>query len=415
MIGWKLLMFDLIQRTIDLVLWTPPGIDGKEARYYMFHRLGPWVASFSHGLWAITFALNGVTVMANYNIAVTLLFAVYGFLWPRRQGPMWYIHFLYFGEIPLHALLGTLYAGVGAMFWLFPLVSAIVCLVTPQFSWARKTLICSGLVAYAVLVGVLEITSQPWVIMPDASIIFLFVLNTISVSSALVFYLGLNQYLVETAEEGMKREYERAENLLHNILPTPIALRLKNGERVIANEHREVSVIFADIANFTAASSQLSAGELVESLNLIFTEFDNLADNYGAEKIKTIGDAYMVVVGVPEDKRNHAEIAIELATEMHKVAVAISAHTHFNVNLRVGVNSGPVVAGVIGKRKFAYDLWGDAVNLASRMESQGLPGQIIVTENTAKLLSDRFTVTPEGIRDIKGKGEIPIFSVKTNT
>ena len=189
---------------------------------------------------------------------------------------------------------------------------------------------------------------------------------------------------------------------------------MKNGERVIANEHREVSVIFADIANFTAASSQLSAGELVESLNLIFTEFDNLADTFDAEKIKTIGDAYMVVVGVPEEKRNHAEIAIELATEMLSAAETISSRTHFDVNLRVGVNSGPVVAGVIGKRKFAYDLWGDAVNLASRMESQGMPGQIIVTENTAKLLSDRFTVTPEGIRDIKGKGEIPIFSVQAN-
>ena len=407
-------MSDLIQRAIGLMLWTPPEMEDKEARYYSFHRLGPWVASFSHGLWAVIFALNGVAVMAYYNIAVTLLFAAYGYLWPRRQGPMWYIHLLYFAEIPLHALLGTLHAGLEAMFWLFPLVSAIVCLVTPQFSWVRKTLICSALLACAISIGVLAILSQPWVVMSDASVIFLFVLNTISVSSALVFYLGLNQHLVETAEAGMKREYERAENLLHNILPSPIALRLKNGERVIANDHREVSVIFADIADFTAASAKLSPGELVQSLNLIFTEFDSLADSYGAEKIKTIGDAYMVVVGVPEDKRNHAEIAIELATEMLTAAAAISSRTHFDVNLRIGVNSGPVVAGVIGKRKFAYDLWGDAVNMASRMESQGAPGQIIVTENTAKLLTDRFTVTPEGLRDIKGKGEIPIFSVQTN-
>ncbi|MEO9574717.1 MAG: adenylate/guanylate cyclase domain-containing protein [Lentilitoribacter sp.] len=407
-------MSDVIQRTIDLILWTPPGMEGTDARYYMFHRLGPWVAGFTHGLWAITFALNGVTVMAYYNIAVTLLFVLYGYLWPRRQGPMWYILLLYFGEIPLHALLGTLHAGVGAMFWLFPLVPAIVCLVTPQFSWVRKTLICSALVACAISIGVVAITSQPWVIMPEMSVIFLFVVNTISVSSAFILYLGINQHLVETAEAGLKREYERAENLLHNILPSPIALRLKNGERVIANDHLEVSVIFSDIADFTAASAKLSPRELVESLNLIFTEFDILADRFGAEKIKTIGDAYMVVVGVPEDKRNHAEIAIELATEMLVAAKSISSRTHFDINLRVGINSGPVVAGVIGKRKFAYDLWGDAVNLASRMESQGTPGQIIVTENTAKLLTSRFKVTSEGIRDIKGKGEIPIFSVQSN-
>ncbi|MEX0338883.1 MAG: adenylate/guanylate cyclase domain-containing protein [Arenibacterium sp.] len=408
-------MPDPLQRIIRLMLWTPPELEGKEARYFMFHRLGPWVACFSHGLWAYTFALNGVTFMAYYNGAVTLMFALYGYLWPRRKCPVWYIHLLYFGEIPLHALLGTLYAGTEAMFWLFPLVPAIVCLVTPQFSWGLKTVICTSLTVCAVAIGILAIGAQPWVLMPEVAIMFLFVVNTISVSSAFVFYLGVNQFLVETAEDGLKREYDRAENLLHNILPSPIALRLKNGERVIANEHREVSVIFADIANFTAVSSQLSAADLVESLNLIFTEFDNLSDRYGAEKIKTIGDAYMVVVGVPEDKRNHAEIAIELAFEMQKASVAISSHTHFDVNLRIGVNSGPVVAGVIGKRKFAYDLWGDAVNLASRMESQGAPGQIIVTENTAKLLTDRFTVIPEGIRDIKGKGEIPVFSVQANT
>ena len=407
-------MPELIQRLVDLLFWSPPGTEAKEARYFSFHRLGPWVACFSHGLWAIVFAANGVTFLAYYNVIVTLLFAFYGYLWFRNRAPNWFVHLLYFGEIPLHALLGTLYTGLPTMFLLFPLVSAVVCFINPHFSWRRKTLICTALVTCTVLIGVLAIISQPWVEISQASVVLLFVANTISVSVALVFYLGINQYLVESAEAGLKREYERAERLLHNILPNPIAARLKDGERVIANEHKEVSVIFADIANFTEASSQLSPGELVESLNLIFSEFDNLADSYNAEKIKTIGDAYMVVIGAPEENKNHAEVAVDLAMDMHDAAKAISSSTHFDVNLRIGINSGPVVAGVIGKRKFAYDLWGDAVNLASRMESQGEPGQTIITGNTAELLSDRFSVTAKGSRDIKGKGKIPVFSVQAS-
>ena len=405
-------MPDIIQRIVDLLFWAPEGMEAREARYLSFHRLSPWVACFSHGLWAMVFALNGVTFMAYYNVVVTLMFAFYGYLWFRLRAPNWYIHLLFFGEIPLHALLGTLYTGLPTMFWLFPLISAVVCFINPQFSWARKTLICTALVTWSVIIGLLALAFQPWVEISQASIVMLFVANTISVSVALVFYLGINQYLVESAEAGLKREYERAESLLHNILPSPIAARLKDGERVIANEHLEVSVIFANIADFTAASSQLSPGELVESLNLIFSEFDNLADKYRAEKIKTIGDAYMVVVGAPEENKSHAEVAVDLAMEMHRAARSISSSTHFDVNLRIGINSGPVVAGVIGKRKFAYDLWGDAVNLASRMESQGEPGQIIITQNTADLLSNRFSVTARGSRDIKGKGKIPVFSVQ---
>ena len=170
-------------------------------------------------------------------------------------------------------------------------------------------------------------------------------------------------------------------------------------------------MIFADIVNFTEASAKLVPGELVETLNLVFSEFDRLAEIHGAEKIKTIGDAYMVVVGAPDSNDNHAEVAVALALDMQKVVKELRGKTHFEVNLRIGVNTGPVVAGVIGSRKFAYDLWGDAVNVAARMESHSEPGKILTTEITASALSDRFVVTPEGIRDIKGKGPVPVFSV----
>ena len=400
-----------IKRFYEFMLSTPAGMTGKNARYYIFHRLGPWVACFSHGSWIIVFALNDLMFMAYYNVVVTALFVLYGILWTRMMGPMWFIHLLYFIEIPLHALLGTLYTGPVTMFWMFALVPAIIGLITPQFSWALKATICFVLLAFACALGAWAITNPAWAQVSNGWTIFLFVTNTISVSMAFVFYLGVNQFLVESAEENLKREFDRAEGLLRNILPNPIALRLKDGERVIANEHRDVSVIFADIADFTAVSSELSPTELVEMLNLVFSEFDNLADKHGAEKIKTIGDAYMAVVGVPEDNGRHAEIAVALASDMINAADTLSEKSHFDIKLRVGINSGPVVAGVIGKRKFAYDLWGDAVNMASRMESQSKPGEIIISESTANLLSDRFVVTPQGSRDIKGKGATAIFGV----
>ena len=137
-----------------------------------------------------------------------------------------------------------------------------------------------------------------------------------------------------------------------------------------------------------------------------------ISDRHGAEKIKTIGDAYMVVVGVPDARRNHAEAAVDLACEMQKAATALRQRTHFEVKLRIGVNSGPVVAGVIGQRKFAYDLWGDAVNVASRMESHGEPGMILVTEATAALLPQKYSIVPQGVRDVKGKGAMPVLSVE---
>ncbi len=405
-------MLHLMQNLLHFLVWVPEGLKGKHARYYMFHRAGAWVACFSHGSWIVVFALNDVWFMAYYNMVVTALFAIYGVLWHRVQGPMWFIHFLYFIEIPLHALLGTLYTGFATMFWMFSMIPALVCLLTPQFSWHLKISICAGLVALSCALGVWAILGAPWASFSTAWVVYLFVTNTISITIAFVVYLGMNQHLVEVAEDGLEREFERAEGLLRNILPDPIALRLKDGERVIANEHREVSVIFADIADFTAASSKLSPSELVETLNLVFSEFDNLADKHGAEKIKTIGDAYMAVVGVPDEHGTHADVAVDLAVDMLKAAEALRAKTHFNVRRRVGINSGPVVAGVIGKSKFAYDLWGDAVNMASRMESEGAPGQIIATEETVRLLSDRFAVSPEGTREIKGKGTTPVFSVQ---
>jgi class 3 adenylate cyclase len=405
------LMADPLRKLADFLLYVPDTLTGEDARQYMFFRIGAWVATATHASWVIVFALNGVALVAWYNVVVTALFAFSGHTWRDRRGPMWFMLTLYLIEIPLHGFLGTLFTGLETMFWLMGFIATIPCLIAPQLSWRTKFVLSGVITAFCCACAVFALSLQPLTPFPVAWVVYLLVSNVLSVSSAFVLYLGLNQYSVLIAEQRLTEEFDRAEGLLRNILPDPIALRLKDGERVIANEHREVSVIFADIVDFTAASAKLTPGELVETLNLVFSEFDTIADKYGAEKIKTIGDAYMVVVGVPDANDNHAKVAVDLARDMLHAADALSERAHFDVRLRIGINSGPVVAGVIGKRKFAYDLWGDAVNVASRMESHGTPGKILVTEETARLLPPGFPITPEGSRDVKGKGATPVFGI----
>ena len=204
-------------------------------------------------------------------------------------------------------------------------------------------------------------------------------------------------------------ERARSERLLLNILPAPIAERLKSSEDAIAEHSDGVTVLFADIVGFTPLSANKTPQALVELLNRIFSEFDALADAHGLEKIKTIGDAYMAVAGLPNPWPDHAPRAARMALAMLDVTARVAAETGEQLALRIGLDSGPVVAGVIGRRKFTYDLWGDTVNTASRMESHGVPGAIHCTEATAMLLKGAFHLQPRGAMAIKGKGEMNTF------
>jgi class 3 adenylate cyclase len=207
----------------------------------------------------------------------------------------------------------------------------------------------------------------------------------------------------------LKREQERSENLLLNILPAPIAARLKAGEINIADGFSEASILFADIVGFTKMASQISPKQLVVILNALFSRFDELTERFGVEKIKTIGDAYMVSAGVPVLRPDHAEATAEMAFAMQ---VALTEHNRefgSDMQLRIGIASGPVDAGVIGLKRFIYDLWGDTVNLASRMESHGIPGSIQVSAQTRSLLQDRYILAPRGEIEIKGLGPVPAW------
>ena len=259
-------------------------------------------------------------------------------------------------------------------------------------------------VAYLTMIAVslvLEPVLTPAEIPENVEVAFL-ALNITGVS--LTTYLLL-QYFVRERE----REHERSERLLLNVLPEPVAMRLKRNEGVIADRFEHATVLFADIVDFTPISAGIAPHEVVELLDAVFSDFDELAERYGLEKIKTIGDAYMAASGIPTPRPDHVQAVADMALAMLDVA---SSHRD-GLGLRIGIDTGPVVAGVIGRRKFIYDLWGDTVNTASRMESHGVPGQIQVTERVVTALRDDYVLEPRGPIEIKGKGPMPTWFLRS--
>jgi adenylate cyclase len=234
-------------------------------------------------------------------------------------------------------------------------------------------------------------------------ITFFFVMNLLGVSILLflmVFYFVSQKNAFQ----------EQSENLLLNILPRDIVAILKTEPRTIADQFDGASILFADVVDFTPMSATMTPAELVELLNEVFSHFDTLTEKYRLEKIKTIGDCYMVASGVPQPRTDHAQVLTHMALEMQEY---VSSHEFFGRQLafRMGINSGPVVAGVIGRKKFIYDLWGDAVNTASRMESHGSSGCIQITRATYELIKDDYLCEPKGTVSIKGKGEMDVWYV----
>ena len=226
-------------------------------------------------------------------------------------------------------------------------------------------------------------------------------------------YLGgqINQMLseLEISAKDLAIQQEKAERLLKNILPEDIVSQLKDNHQTIANSFAEVTILFADIVGFTQISAQITPDQLVSLLNSIFSEFDLLTDQLGLEKIKTISDAYMVVGGLPIPRTDHAEAIADFALEMQKIIGKFYQATGEALEIRIGINTGPAVAGVIGLRKFVYDLWGDAVNTASRMESSGLPGKIQVSAQTYEKLKGKYYLEKRGLIEVKGKGTMETF------
>lgn len=314
--------------------------------------------------------------------------------------------------------------------WLF--ANRIMVLVVPFFAtWSLGGLINSGFVALwsslsalsasvttsarqtlmflATFLSLLVFTTWEYFRTPDVSFFpeeIIYIMTIINVAGPIIIYVLAIAYFGRE-----KNKFQaQADNLLLNILPVNIAKTLKQGSHFIAQRHPKASVLFADIVDFTPMSSKLTPKELVELLNHVFSYFDLLTEKYQMEKIKTIGDCYMVAAGVPLERVDHALAITQMAVEMQDY---VNTHTFLGrrLSFRIGINSGEMISGVIGKKKFAYDLWGDTVNTASRMESHGEEGCIQITRATYELIKDDFICEPKGFINIKGKGEMEIWHV----
>ncbi|MCB1178713.1 MAG: adenylate/guanylate cyclase domain-containing protein [Leptospiraceae bacterium] len=295
--------------------------------------------------------------------------------------------------------LGGFAASSAVMIW--ALVAPIISLMLSGAEAATPWFI--AFVILTIITGFLDSYLVPYASeLPSVIITTFYVITIIAMGCVVFFLLQLFSRQRDAAQK-------QSENLLLNILPKSIAERLKQSSEVIADEFHDVTILFADISGFTSMSARKKPREIVAVLNNIFSEFDTIAISHGLEKIKTIGDAYMAACGLPEPKKNHAEAVMQAAIEMLEFIKDYKIDNEESIKLRIGINTGSVVAGVIGKHKFIYDLWGDAVNVASRMESSGIPNSIQVSNETYYLLKDNYTFEKrEGI-EIKGKGKMNTY------
>jgi adenylate cyclase len=300
----------------------------------------------------------------------------------------------------IHILLGGFAASGGVLLWALmgPIAASFFFEFRQALPWWLAYL--GLLIAAGILDPFLNHTNH---LPPDLVTVF-FVMNIGAVTTivlGLIYYFGREKNL---AYKLLSLEEEKSEQLLLNILPKEIAAILKNENRTIADNFAEASILFADLVGFTPLTAQMAPVEMVSLLNHIFSHFDSLVEKYGLEKIRTIGDNYMVAAGVPRRRSDHALALAKLALEMRDFVSSLPPVEGKQIQFRIGINSGAVVGGVIGRKKFVYDLWGDAVNIASRMESHGMAGAIQITHSTYEQVYTECLCEPRGVVEVKGKG-----------
>ena len=290
----------------------------------------------------------------------------------------------------------------GVQFYYLVSASLAVLVMGVEHLWLAGTTVAAGA---GLVVAMQFLVPNDTGLQPRWALTAGFIVSTIGASLMIFATVWYAMREVDRAEAAMEVEYSRSEALLANILPAQIAHRLKDPARgVIADRYEDASILFTDIAGFTEQASDISPTELVRFLDRLYTTFDRLVDKHGLEKIKTTGDSYMAVSGVPTPRADHVQAIAELGLDMSKAVAGLRDPRGNPVPLRMGIASGPVVAGVVGARKFFYDVWGDAVNVAARMETTDQVGRIQVPENVYERLRDDFVLEERGEVDIKGKG-----------
>lgn len=385
----------------------PPDLPPGEARLHSGAKIGYVAWILIQAIYALIFLQIDQLELAAFYGAAAAFTIIYLRLLIARHGGIAFIIGVTQNLIGIS--LATVYTGLDTGFFLFGLVALIYATLAewiPRWLQYLVCVVCAVMFIALFLYGIQVPALDP---VPSGWALTFATVNGLSTAGFLLLVAMTYRRFVDQAEAALEAEYEKSEELLHNILPVSIAERLKENPDVIADGHQPVSILFADIVGFTELAGRLAPRELVTLLNKIFSRFDALVDEMDLEKIKTIGDAYLVVAGLPQPREDHASAVARLALAMVKATEDVSRETGEPLNIRIGIHSGPVVAGVIGQKKFAYDIWGDTVNVAARMESHGTPGRIQVSADTAECLGTEFDLEPRGEIEVKGKGGMQAF------
>ncbi len=381
----------------------PADVPEPLRRYYIYWKFFYALSGVEHLFMLTIFLRGGVGAMVIFNEYSIVVFITALLL--LKTGRYRTAYWLSISELILHGIAATLCVGPQYGFTSYTFLVVVLAYVQPFYSWrvslalAVFTLASATTVtAYGLFHPPIYEVSEHWT---RAMIIRQVVIWPVAVLAMMLPFMRASQ----AAERRLVAAFAESNRLLLNILPQSIAARLTAGQEMIADERSDVSVLFVDIVGFVSLSGRLQPAELVALLNGIFNAIDQLVEKHGLEKIKTIGDAYMAAAGLPdpidEPEERISRLALDIMAAIPRFALPGSGDP---VQVRIGISSGRVVAGVIGKRKFAYDLWGDAVNVAARMEATSLPGQIQVTDDFASRLADRFTFSEPRTVEVKGKG-----------
>lgn len=394
----------------QLVAISQIGADPAESNEQSLSRTILVASSIMIGLagivWGTIYLVFGEVPAAFYpfGYSVASLISVVYYRFSHQYRLFRFIQLLLILLVPFFLMLalGGFMSGSAVVLWslLCPLGATLVCELRIAVRWLLVYLVI--VVASGLLQPIVGAPNS----LPDVVVIGFFVMN-IGAVSAIAFVL-LHYFVAQKdrALELLQREQDRSERLLLNVLPKEVAAVLKVENRTIAERFNAASVLFADVVGFTPLSATMAPEEMVRLLNEVFSYFDSLVEKYGLEKIRTIGDNYMVAAGVPRPRADHAQALARLALDIIDYMKREDIPADRTLLFRIGINSGPMVGGVIGQQKFHYDVWGDPVNIASRMESHGVPGKIQIASDTYALIKDEFVCRPRGKIEVKGMGEM---------
>jgi len=389
---------------LNSILSVPPNVARYDHRTYYSMLIANFMALLLHLSWIFVFYDRGLSTLSLVNVGSVIIW-IFNIAILCRWGAVLTAVVIGSTEVAGHQFLAIYYLGWGFGFQYYLLVIvAFAFMMNFRTMWIPGTMFVVCLLSFLGFYYRVQHWNKPH---PDLGPIVRETFLMANVTSAFMI-LAIMSYVyseaARTAEAKLDLEREKSERLLLNILPVSIAQRLKEDDSIIADHFDSATVMFSDIVGFTALSEKVTPTELVGHLNRIFSAFDDLADKHGLEKIKTIGDAYMVAGGFPQKRDGHTNDVSAMALDMLEAVAECTCGTEEAVRVRIGIHTGPAVAGVIGIKKFAYDVWGDTVNTASRMESSGLPGRIQISEQAAARLDDDFVVEERGTVEVKGKG-----------